>query len=391
MEIETAQRGYGLTGDELFLAPYTGAVSAIRTHLHELDSLVTDNQTQHDRIIKLHNVTDERIKFADEVVAMRKVSFEKARNLVMTLKGKKQMDSIKQLLSEIQEEENSLIIERTFIARKQFYLFVTTSGALVVSTLVILVILTYTINSYVKSRVQAEEKSRRSEMEAVRVNKELESFSYSVSHDLRAPLRSIDGYAQILKEDYAEKLDDEANRVIGVIVKNARHMGQLIDDLLDFSKLGKQEIRKANIIMDDIVNPIVADLMQHQKDRRIELDIQPLKNCPADVNMLRQVWINLLSNALKYSQKREIALISVGSIERADEVEYFVKDNGAGFDMQFQDKLFGVFQRLHKPTEFEGTGVGLALVKRIVERHNGRIWAEAKVNEGAAFFFTIPK
>jgi signal transduction histidine kinase len=393
VEIETAQRGYGLTGDALFLEPYQGAIKAIRSHMKELDSLTSDNPTQHHRIVRLQEIVTTRIKFSDEVVRLRKESFEKAKDLVLTLRGKKLMDDIKKLLNEFQDEENSLITIRSLSAKKQFLQFVYAFLGLVGSMVVILIGLTYLINSNLKSRTFAEKKLKHAEQETTKINSELESFTYSVSHDLRAPLRSINGYAQILKEDYSDKIDEEGNRTIDVISKNAKRMGQLIDDLLGFARLGRQELRKSKINMDDLVKSVLEELLDQQKGREVLLDIKPLRASLGDINMVRQVWVNLLSNALKYSQKKEVSKIEVNCREQmdSDEIVYCVKDNGAGFDMQYQDKLFGVFHRLHKTEDFEGTGVGLALSKRIIDRHQGKIWAEAKVNEGAVFYFSMPK
>jgi PAS domain S-box-containing protein len=229
------------------------------------------------------------------------------------------------------------------------------------------------------------------EQETQRAYKELESFSYSVSHDLRAPLRSINGYGQILKEDYGDKLDDEARRIVSVIINNGKRMGQLIDDLLDFSRMGRKEITTSTIDMNEFVGSIATDLMERERDRKIDLKVNELGGAHGDPSMLRQVWLNLISNAIKYSRKREEAIIEIGRLVKDDEVIYFVKDNGAGFSMAYYDKLFGVFQRLHKIQDFEGTGVGLALVKRIIERHGGKIWAESKPEEGATFYYSIPE
>ncbi len=232
-------------------------------------------------------------------------------------------------------------------------------------------------------------KTRSEKLEAL--NKELESFSYSVSHDLRAPLRSIAGYAQILQEDYSPKLDDEGNKTLRTIIKNARKMGQLIDDLLEFSRLGRKGIEKRKINMNTIVESVVQELLTHEQNRVINIKTHPLEEVTVDVQMIKQVWVNLISNAIKYSRKTEIAEIEIGGNTEAHQVCFFIRDNGVGFNMDYKDKLFNVFQRLHSAEEFEGTGVGLALVKRIVERHSGKLWAEAKENEGATFYFTIPK
>jgi PAS domain S-box-containing protein len=231
---------------------------------------------------------------------------------------------------------------------------------------------------------------KRAEAETRKVNLELEAFSYSVSHDLRAPLRSINGFAKILREDFGTIVDDEGNRLMGKIISNANRMGQLIDDLLAFSQLGKKEINKGEVNLDEFVKGIVNDLVDQEKTRRIRVNAGPLGKCFADQSMLQQVWVNLISNALKYSRKKEETIIEIGVTDTDGQKTFFVKDNGVGFDMQFSNKIFGVFQRLHKVEDFDGTGVGLALVKRIIERHHGRIWFDAKVNEGATFFFTLP-
>jgi signal transduction histidine kinase len=222
-------------------------------------------------------------------------------------------------------------------------------------------------------------------------SKELEDFTYTVSHDLRAPLRAIDGFSRILEEDYGGKLDDEARRLIGVVRENARKMGQLIDDLLTFSRLGRNPIAAAGIDMEALARSALAEIGAPAAAGRARIEIHPLPEAWGDAAAIKQVWMNLLSNAVKFSGKRERPLIEVsGADDGANEV-YCVKDNGAGFDMQYYNKLFGVFQRLHGNDEFPGTGVGLAIVRRIVSRHGGRVWAEGKVDEGAAFYFSLPK
>lgn len=220
-------------------------------------------------------------------------------------------------------------------------------------------------------------------------NKELDSFSYSVSHDLRAPLRAIVGYSNILIEDYGDKLDDEGKRTLNVIMKNVLKMGQLIDDLLAFSRIGKQNIIRVNVDMNLLVNSIDAEL-KIQQPNKIKLKTKSLLNTKCDSSMIKQVMTNLISNALKYSGKKEKSNVEIGSYTENNNNIYYVKDNGVGFDMKYYDKLFGVFQRLHSANEFEGTGVGLALVQRIINKHGGKVWAEAKVDEGATFYFSLP-
>ena len=221
-------------------------------------------------------------------------------------------------------------------------------------------------------------------------NKELEAFAYSVSHDLRAPLRAIDGFTRILMEEYEPSLDDEGKRVCGVISGETLRMGQLIDDLLAFSRLNRREMHFAQIDMQSIVDSVLEELMSEDDKKRITLKLEAVSPVVGDEALIRQVWVNLLANAIKFTSKKKRSVIQVGGTQRENELVYYVRDDGAGFEMEYVDKLFNVFQRLHGESEFEGTGVGLAIVKRVVHRHGGRVWAEGKVDEGATFHFTFP-
>lgn len=220
-------------------------------------------------------------------------------------------------------------------------------------------------------------------------NKDLEAFSYSVSHDLRAPLRAISGFSRIVIEDHSAALDADGLRYLHLVEKSAQQMGQLIDDLLTFSRAGRQALKLQSVNPTDVVNAALTDLQAMQENRRVDISVGELPDCEADPSLLRQVWLNLLSNALKYTRKRDPAVITIGSQREGGTNIYFIRDNGAGFDMKYSDKLFGVFQRLHLADEYEGTGVGLALVQRIVQRHGGRVWTGAEVNRGATFYFTL--
>jgi PAS domain S-box-containing protein len=231
---------------------------------------------------------------------------------------------------------------------------------------------------------------RRVEQALAQSNQELERFSYSVSHDLRAPLRAINGFAQALAEGHAAQLDEEGKRLLTVIRDSAKLGGQLIDALLDFSRVGRQALARAPVDLSALVENVVSELRQTQGPVAVEVVLTPLPPTSGDAVLLRNVLINLIGNAFKFSAKRAHPKVEIGARRDGPEVSYYVKDNGVGFDMQYANKLFGVFQRLHRPDEFEGTGVGLALAQRIVERHGGRIWAEGKVNEGATFRFTLP-
>jgi PAS domain S-box-containing protein len=222
-------------------------------------------------------------------------------------------------------------------------------------------------------------------------NKELEAFSYSVSHDLRAPLRAIDGFTRILVEDYESLLDEEGKRICGVISREARRMGQLIDDLLSFSRLGRKEMYTSRIDMNALAAAVFEELIKEENPERIDFELARLPMARGDSSLIRQVWVNLLSNAIKFTSKKERSVIEVGSKHTREENIYYVRDNGAGFDMEYANKLFGVFQRLHSESEFSGTGVGLAIVQRIVRRHGGRVWAQGEAEKGATFYFALPR
>ncbi|MCX6249143.1 MAG: PAS domain S-box protein [Bacteroidetes bacterium] len=221
--------------------------------------------------------------------------------------------------------------------------------------------------------------------------KELEAFSYSVSHDLRAPLRHISGYVNLLTKQFNNSLQEKEQHYLDSIAGSANHMGELIDDLLQFSRSGRQEMVQTKLNMNDLFQEVLKTIKQDISGRTIEWIIVPLPYVLGDVSLLRLVWMNLLSNAVKFTRVKKKARIETGYREESNEYLFFVRDNGAGFDMQYADKLFGVFQRLHSSHEFEGTGIGLANVHRIILKHGGRTWAEAKVDKGATFYFTLPK
>lgn len=241
----------------------------------------------------------------------------------------------------------------------------------------------------VKLNLELEQKVIQRTEQLYEANKELESFSYSVSHDLRTPLRAVNGYAKMLEEDYFHLFDDEGKRLLNVVQDNAHKMGILIDELLNFSRLGRKELNKTFIDMTAIVDGCIKEF-NSLPDFNANIVLNQLATVKCDNNLMRQVWQNLLSNAIKYSSKVNSPLIEINSEEKNNYIEFSIKDNGAGFDMKFYNKLFGVFQRLHRTEEFEGTGVGLALSQRIVNKHGGKIWAESELGKGSIFYFSLP-
>jgi two-component system sensor kinase len=222
------------------------------------------------------------------------------------------------------------------------------------------------------------------------VNKELESFTYSVSHDLRAPLRAIDGYAKMILNKQGDELDEDTKRKFDVIRNSSKRMGQLIDDLLALSRLGKEALSVSKLNMEELTGNIWEELKANNPESPVILKIGHLPVAMGDRSLVKQVLLNILSNAVKFTRVREVPLIEVGGHEEGIEVVYYVRDNGVGFDMQYHDNLFGVFKRLHSTTEYEGTGIGLSIVERIIKKHGGRVWAESIVDKGATFYFTLP-
>jgi len=225
--------------------------------------------------------------------------------------------------------------------------------------------------------------------ELQRSNAELESFSYSISHDLRAPLRAIDGYSQILLKKYGGQLDETGTRYLDSIAVNAQKMGQLIDDILAFSRLGRQKLSVSRLHLGNLFKEVFHEVSKMEGYEGVQFKMDELPEVMGDYSLIRQVAVNLFSNALKYSSKKDGPMVEVGTIDMEGRKVFFVRDNGAGFDMSYYDKLFGVFQRLHHANEFQGNGVGLALVRRIVNKHHGEIWAESEIDQGATFFFTL--
>jgi light-regulated signal transduction histidine kinase (bacteriophytochrome) len=237
--------------------------------------------------------------------------------------------------------------------------------------------------------LQEEMESQASALKAS--NQELEAFSYSVAHDLKTPLRAIEGFSRMLMGEYATQLDVEALRLLQVICDNTRIMSQLIKDLLGLSRLTRQPLRKTDINLGDMARKVFESMKAETPERNLQLTVHDLPTAYGDHSLLYQVMMNILGNAIKYTRDRENALIEVGGRIEGNEKIYYVKDNGIGFDERYADKLFDPFQRMHGLGEYEGTGIGLAIVHRIIQKHGGRVWAEGKVNEGATFYFALPK
>lgn len=242
----------------------------------------------------------------------------------------------------------------------------------------------YELNARLEERVN----ERTAQLEAA--NKELEAFSYSVSHDLRAPLRAIDGFSKFLVEDYGSKLDSEGNRLLGLVRNNTQKMDKLITDILSLSRISRSEHKLSLVDMTKMVKSMYNEVVSSEEQAKLTFNVGELPLANADATYIKQVWINLISNAVKFSSGRNKPKIKIGGYTEEGNNIYFVEDNGVGFNQEYAHKLFGVFQRLHKADEFEGTGVGLAIVNRIIQRHGGKVWAKGKEGKGATFYFSLP-
>jgi signal transduction histidine kinase len=419
IDIETGSRGYALTQDSSFLDPIFKAEKTIFGNLTTLRYLTADNIHQKSRIDSLDVLIPKRIAFSLKTIEQRNSNgLLMVIQSVETKEGKNYSDQIRSTISNIQIEENNLLQVRKQQNETQVQVFNWFSTVMflvmIISAILLLISIYKNLKQSHEKKIKADELiiinnelkisenkyqklneeleqlvvERTAKLEAA--NKELESFSYSVSHDLRAPIRAINGYTKILEEDYAEKLDQDGCLILESIVNNSKKMGSLIDDLLAFSKLGRKTITGSKIDMQEMVTVICEEITKENPDKQIDFKIHPLPTIYADPSLIKQVWLNLIGNSVKYSKYKPKSIIEIDAYQKEGKTVYSIKDNGAGFDMKYYNKLFGVFQRLHGQDEFEGTGIGLAIVQKVVTKHNGTVWGESIVDEGATFYFSLP-
>jgi signal transduction histidine kinase len=396
-EAETGQRGYLLTSEEEYLEPYQAGLDHVHRDIQELRELTSDNPRQRDAIQRLEPLIEARLAGLAAWMEIRtRAGLMAAAEAVTKGNSGELMNEIRERIGEMRHTERQLLGRRletaTASTRKMKVVIVLGNGL----AILILLMAGFVIHREAGRRNLAEQRLekvnehlRRRTAALLEANSEMESFSYSVSHDLRAPLRQIGGYSHVLVQDYGSQLDAEARRYLEKVQDGARKMGLLVDELLSLSKIGRQELSFEETSLDSPVRQVVEDLAPECSGRDVEWRIGELFSVECDPELMKQVFVNLLSNAVKYTGKREHAVIEVGTTMQNGERIVFVRDNGVGFEMQYVGKLFGVFQRLHKARDFEGTGVGLAIVQRIIRRHGGRIWAEAELDRGATFYFTL--
>jgi len=397
-QTETGERGFMLTGQDRYLKMYGAGVDQVRQDMTELRDLTSDNAGQQEAIQRLNPLITARLAEVGDGIQVRKRSGVLAGVEAVTREnnGERWMGQIAAQIDEMRQTEAQLLsrrLETAAASTRKIKVVIVCGNALAI---LILLLAGFVIHRETSRRNRAEqnlkhvnERLERRTADLSETNIELESFAYSVAHDLRAPLRHIAGYSNVLVQDYGPHLDEEGLRYLGKIGDGAQVMGRLVDDLLSLSKIGRQQLALQKTPLDSILRQVVEDFAPECSGREVEWRIGALSSADCDPALMKQVFANLVSNALKYTRKREHAVIQVGQTKQNNERIIFVRDNGVGFDMQYVGKLFGVFQRLHKARDFEGTGVGLAIVQRIIRKHGGRIWAEAKLDQGATFFFTI--
>ena len=392
-EAEGTHRRYLVTGEQAYLEAYKRVIAQKPTFTTYLHELTKDSLEQQRRAGELNRLMERQVSVESKaIMQVQERGVQSVRKMALEGAARRELDGIHQIINEMDAYERQAVNRRVIASaastRHTIMLLAIGAGL----QLVLLASVYYLIRHDITERRRvAGELQRRGELlEAA--NKELEAFSYSVSHDLRAPLRHIDGYAALLRKAVDHSLNEKAVRYLQTISDAAKQMGQLIDDLLVFSRMGRQDMLQTTVSMDQLIKNILSDLRLDLHGRQISWTIASLPEVTGDPSMLRQVFMNLLTNALKFTSTKATASIEIGvEPPSADEIVLYVRDNGVGFDMQYAPKLFGVFQRLHRADEFEGTGIGLANVRRIVHRHGGRTWADGVPDKGATFYVALPR
>jgi signal transduction histidine kinase len=391
-EALSAAQEYVITGDSKRITERDRAISEIQSSLRALAELTADNKAQQERLVNLNSLTSARIEYMSSVLNTRHYEgFEAARSLIAGERPRRLIDDFRESLNAMADEERLLLQRRLLADEDSQGRLIAACGALLLVVVLTVGMGLLRLRRELRLRQTMAEVLERKTIELQTSNKELESFSYSVSHDLRSPLRAIDSFALMLEEDYAAKLDEEGHRYINVIREGAQRMGRLIDDLLSLSRMGREPINAVSIDPRVGAQRAMKEVLVAHAGTPPELLMHKLPLACGDAALLHHVWVNLIGNAVKYSSKSAAPRIEIGGCIHGGEAVYFVKDNGAGFDMRYADKLFRVFQRLHGADEFPGSGVGLAIVQRIITRHGGRVWGESEPEHGAKFYFTLPQ
>jgi signal transduction histidine kinase len=383
---ESGERGYLLTGSSDYFQDFQAVTATIPPAIADLKEMTTDNPKQQRAVEELVPLVVRRLAKMREVIRLHDAGESSAAiALIRTGGGHTLMEAIQTIITHMTDEERRLLKLRTSEAARSDLVLLAINLAGIVLMIALAAISILTVRRMGKEALRSSEK-RANELQAA-VN-ELDAFSYSVSHDLRTPLRAIDGFSRILLKHHAAELAPEPREYLQAVRDNTVQMGHLVDDLLEFARLNRKQLSKQKVLTKAIMEQVVRDLQKQLEGRCVNVSVGDLPAVWGDSALLKQVFVNLVDNAFKYTRRRSDATVEIGSSNIDGERVFFVRDNGVGFDMKYASQLFSVFQRFHRAEEFEGTGVGLAIVQRIIQRHGGRIWADAAVDKGATFYFT---
>jgi signal transduction histidine kinase len=395
---ESAQRGYLITGEKKFLQTYSESLATIHHRQADLQTLTQDNRPQQERLIRLRALIERKLNGLNQRIKLRESKgLDAVAFAIVTGIDRPVMDNIRSIGNDmIREEQNLLKIRETYSARR----FTNTKVILIFGSLASLGLLRIAfgmLRREIAVRREAEDrvqglnaKLEENVLHLQALNKDLDAFNYSVTHDLRTPLRAVDGYSRELLLNLGDRLDQNSRSDLSRIRAAATRMGQLIDDLLNLSRLTRAEMEIGDVNLSTLATDIIRECRRTNPQRQVEISVPSDIHVQGDPKLLRIVLENLISNAWKFTEMRPQAKIEMGVLDQNGKRVVYVKDNGAGFDMAYVGKLFGPFQRLHNADEFPGTGIGLSTAHRIIQRHGGTIWAEGKVNEGAAIYFSLP-
>jgi signal transduction histidine kinase len=403
-DAETGQRGFILTRREDYLGPFNNAVSKIDDDFERLYGLVPSNNLQYTLLQQLDTIARQKIKELEATVALtREGQSQRALEMVKTDQGRQLMGAARDLIDRIQDAETQRLLmadaSMDHQSQRTFFIFWSSAGLALVLLGAVFLLLYQQMEARERDNVRLTEEmeQRKNAQDALEkqlqvvnsLNQELEAFSYSVSHDLRSPLRSISGFSNALSARHGAQMDAEGRDFLDRIVANTQRMGQLIDEMLKLSRLTRGEMRLELLDLTAMAERQAQECQEQDPERRVKFEIATDMKARGDRRLLEAVLQNLIGNAWKFTSQHPTACIQVKQKHEDDRVVYYVKDDGAGFEMEFVDKLFGAFQRLHAMHEFSGTGIGLATVQRIIHRHNGEIWAEGEPEKGATFYFTL--
>ena len=388
---ESGHRRYLVTGDGSYLRAHYTIAERMPDYLRYMQALISSVPEQQERVTRLEQLIKQQLDNEAAIQQRAEQGAEAVRHLALPGVAKQELDNIHRIIADLEGAEQRAARARAIQSTSSTHNTIALLGLGALLQLVLLGSVYYLIHHDITARRRVAAELRRQGELLQAANKELEAFSYSVSHDLRAPLRHIDGYAALLSKTAGESLNDKARRYLQTISDSAKQMGQLIDDLLVFSRMGRQEMLRSTVNLNQLIKTVIHDLRLDLQGKTISWTIGALPEVPGDPAMLRQVFANLISNAVKFTATRPEPRIEISAIQQTPgEITLYVRDNGVGFDMQYVNKLFGVFQRLHRNDEFEGTGIGLANVRRIIHRHGGRTWAEGVPDHGATFYVSLP-